>query len=579
MPRWDVAVYWPGLDSDGFRDEMSALKAEAFRVEALFDEHDGDGREGFDKVLVAYNALADRLKLARSYVHAFVSTDSKDELALARQSELQPIAILMNKLGTRLTAWVGRLDLSELLGSSEVARDHEYALRRMKVLSEHLMTPDEEALASDLSDAGTSAWSRLYGNFSSQISVEVRGERMGMAAVRNLAYDSSAEVRRAAYEAELAAWRENELPIAAAMNAIKYESRYLGKRRGWESVLDEAVFATAIDRDTLDAMMEASRDAFPVFRRYLQEKSRLLGNAGALPWSDLFAPVGAEGGWSYTKARVFVEDGFRSYSDKMADLAARSFSENWIDVPPRDGKRDGAFCMGTRGEESRILMNYKEAFGSVSTLAHELGHAYHNLCLAERTALQSQTPMTLAETASIFCETVIKRRALRETGGAEKLAILEASLQGACQVVVDITSRFLFEQAVYERRAERELSAREFCAIMEDAQRQTYGEGLSSYHPYMWAVKPHYYAWRPFYNFPYMFGLLFSLGLYAVYEDSPEGFHGRYDELLSSTGMADAAELASQFGIDIRRKEFWAGSLRVIEDDVAEFVKSSGSLS
>jgi pepF/M3 family oligoendopeptidase len=391
-----------------------------------------------------------------------------------------------------------------------------------------------------------------------------------------LAYDPSSEVRAEAYEAELAAWKEHEMPIAAAMNAIKYEARYLAKRRSWESVLDEAVFATNIDRETLEAMLSAARDAFPVFRRYLQVKSSLLGNSGGLPWSDLFAPVGAEGGWSYVKAKVFVEDGFRAYSEKMGDLAARAWRENWIDAPPRAGKRDGAFCMGTRDDESRILMNYKEAFGSVSTLAHELGHAYHNLCLAKRTALQSQTPMTLAETASIFCETVIKRRAISSTAGAEKLAILEASLQGACQTVVDITSRFLFEQSVYELRAERELSAREFCALMTDAQKETYGEGLSTFHPYMWAVKPHYYAWRPFYNFPYMFGLLFSLGLYAAYESSPDGFHDRYDDLLSSTGMADAATLASRFGIDTREKSFWASSLRVIEDDVVEFENLAG---
>jgi pepF/M3 family oligoendopeptidase len=441
----------------------------------------------------------------------------------------------------------------------------------MKTYSAHLMSPVEEALSSDLSDAGTSAWSRLYSNFTSQVSVPFRGESLPIAAVRNLAFDASSDVRLSAYEAELAAWSLNELPIAAAMNAIKYESNLLAKKRGWGSVLDEAIFATNIDRATLDAMLEASRDAFPVFRRYLKAKSRLLGNAGALPWSDLFAPVGAEGGWSYEKAQAFVEEGFRAYSDKMGDLAARSFAENWIDVAPRAGKRDGAFCMGTRLDESRILMNYKEAFGSVATLAHELGHAYHNVCLAERTALQSQTPMTLAETASIFCETVIKRRAIAATSGQEQLAILEASIQGACQTVVDITSRFLFERGVYERRAERELSAREFCGLMSDAQMETYGDGLATYHPYMWAVKPHYYAWRPFYNYPYMFGLLFSLGLYAVYEAEPAGFHSRYDDLLSSTGLADAATLADRFGIDTRKKEFWAASLRVVEGDIALF--------
>jgi oligoendopeptidase F len=578
MPRWDVSPYFPGIDSEDFSAEMSAIKALAFELEALFDQYaGGDSMDGFDTVVERFNTLLDRVKLARSYIHAFVSTDSKNETALARQSDMQPVAILLNKLGTRLTAWVGRMDLSALLGSSAVAREHEFAIRKMRVSSEHLMTPPEEALASDLSDAGTSAWARLYSNFTSQISVEFEGEKLPIAAVRNLAFDPSSDRRHCAYETELAAWKENELAIAAAMNAIKYEGNYLAKRRGWGTVLDEAVFATNIDRETLDAMMEAARDAFPSFRRYLQAKSHALGNPGALPWSDLFAPVGSDDPWPYDRAKSFVEDGFRAYSEKMGDLAARSFRQNWIDVAPRASKRDGAFCMGTRKDESRILMNYKEAFGSVATLAHELGHAYHNMCLAERTALQSQTPMTLAETASIFCETVIKRRAIASTSGAEQLAILEASIQGACQTVVDISSRFLFEQGVYERRNERELSAREFCELMTDAQKATYGEGLATNHPYMWAVKPHYYAWRPYYNYPYMFGLLFSLGLYAVYQAEPEGFHARYDELLSSTGLADAATLADKFGIDVRRKEFWADSLRVVEDDIVLFEKLARS--
>ena len=271
--------------------------------------------------------------------------------------------------------------------------------------------------------------------------------------------------------------------------------------------------------------------------------------------------------------KKFVEDGFRSYSDKLADFAVRSFEENWHDVSPRLGKRDGAFCSGVRADESRMLHNYKESFGSVSTLAHELGHAYHNLCLKDRTPSQKSTPMTLAETASIFCETIIKRRAIQETSGQQRLAILEASLQGACQVVVDITSRFRFESAVIEARKNRELSPRELCEAMLDAQRATYGDGLNPdcLHPYMWAVKPHYYSYRAFYNYPYMFGLLFALGLYNVYQESPSGFHERYDDLLSSTGMDMAVNLTNRFGIDITSKEFWSGSLSVLQQDIDTF--------
>jgi oligoendopeptidase F len=183
--------------------------------------------------------------------------------------------------------------------------------------------------------------------------------------------------------------------------------------------------------------------------------------------------------------------------------------------------------------------------------------------------------MTLAETASTFCETILRKAALKTVSPDEQLTIIEGALQGAAAVTVDITSRFLFEQAVFERRRERELSADEFCALMLDAQKQTYGDAIeeSTLHPYMWAVKSHYYSMDyAFYNYPYMFGLLFGLGIYAQYEADPDGFRASYDQLLSATGMADAAELAGRFGIDIRSKDFWISSLDVIREDIDRFV-------
>jgi pepF/M3 family oligoendopeptidase len=320
-------------------------------------------------------------------------------------------------------------------------------------------------------------------------------------------------------------------------------------------------------------MMTAAHESFSAFRRYLQAKAKMLG-LEKLAWYDMFAPVGAEGrSWEYAEASVFVKESFGTYSDKMADFAQSMYDQHRIDAEPRGGKRDGAYCMGIPPDDSLVMMNFKPAFGSVSTLAHELGHGYHNLCLKDRTVLQRSTPMTLAETASIFCETIIRQAVLQgDASDADKLSVLEASLQGCCQVVVDITSRFLFEKGVFEKRGDRELSAAEMNEIMLDAQRQTYGDGLDSefLHPYMWAVKPHYYS-TAFYNFPYMFGLLFGLGLYAIYEKDPESFKARYDDLLSSTGLADAATLAQGFGIDIRTPDFWRGSLAQIAADVDRF--------
>ncbi len=298
-----------------------------------------------------------------------------------------------------------------------------------------------------------------------------------------------------------------------------------------------------------------------------------------LAWYDLLAPVGVgtPRSFSWAETRDFVTETFGSYSDDLATFAKKTFDEGWHDVPPRKGKRNGAFCMSVDGvQESRIMHNFGGQLDDVFTAAHELGHAYHNACSfgAGRTPLQDDTPMTLAETASIFCETIVTNAMLERADEAEKLAILEQDLLGGTQLVVDIDSRFRFEQAVFERRRERELSVDELSALMLEAQAQTYGDALDAEarHPLMWAHKGHYYSTgRSFYNFPYTFGYLFGLGLYAQYQANPEGWHGRYDTLLSETGMSDAAPLAAQFGIDIEAPDFWRGSLKIAEGRVAEY--------
>jgi len=586
LPRWDMSVVYPGLDSPEYERDLRSFVRALDELEGLFDEAQIDRTDTplnpdlaagiLERILPPYNALNDQAWTLGAYVYAFVSVDSRDEFAQARLSELERHTVRLSKLHTRLTAWAGSQDVDALLERSEQARQHAYWLQRARVIAEHMMSPAEEALAAEMRLTGSSAWNKLYSNLTSQIqtTVEIRGERqtLTMSMLRNLATDADREVRRTAYEAELRAWEQHAMPIASALNAIKGETNLLMRKRGWDSPLHASLFQNAIDEATLNAMLEAAYESFPDFRRYLHAKARLLG-VERCAWYDLFAPVGKETRtWSFDEAAQFIIEQFATYSQKLSDFARRAFEERWIDAPPMPGKHDGAYCMRLRRDESRILTNYKPVFNGVGTLAHELGHAYHNLCLAERTYLQRMTPATLAETASIFCNTIIDQAALRDADRDEQIAILEASLQGVCQVVVDITSRYLFEKEVFERRAERELSARELCEIMRNAQLQTYGDGLdeNALHPYMWAAKPHYYGGL-FYNYPYMFGLLFGLGLYARYLDDPDGFRARYDDLLSRTGMADAPTLAAEFGFDLRMPAFWRSALDTVRENINRF--------
>jgi oligoendopeptidase F len=588
LPHWDVSSVYPSLESAEFEAGLQAAIGSIDKLAALFDEHhigrqdpihiDEAVASRFETVTSQYNAVLDETNTLSAYISSFVSTNSRNALAQAKRSEFQQHLMKLSLLDTRFVAWIGSIDVEELIQRSALARDHAFMLRKAKQEASHLMSPAEEALAAELNLTGGMAWAKLHGDFTSQLTVGVEpdGEarKIPMSAVRNLAYNPDRGLRRRAYEAEVAAWQATEVPLAAAMNSIKGQVNALAKRRGWDSALDAALFQNNIDRQTLDAMMLAAHESFPHFRRYLKAKARILG-LPSLAWFDMFAPVGQGGRtWPFDKAAAFIVEQFGTFSPKMSGLAQRAFSERWIDAEPREGKVDGAFCMRLRADESRVLANYEPCYGKLSTLAHELGHAYHNLNLASRTMLQRQTPMILAETASIFCETIVRHAAMHKADAAEQLSILESSLQNACQVVVDISSRFLFEQEVFSRRPVRELSPAEFKELLLEAQTQTYGDGLDpeTYHPYMWALKGHYYSTgRSFYNYPYMFGLLFGLGLYARYVDDAQAFRASYDDLLSSTGMYNAADLAARFGIDIRTPDFWRASLGVVRADIDRF--------
>ncbi|PNY80058.1 M3 family oligoendopeptidase [Deinococcus koreensis] len=584
LPRWRTDDLYAGLDDPALEPGLAALGSDIAALEQQFDalaiRKDGApvSADLLATVLDALNAVAERVGVLRAYLLAFVATDSRDARAQGLMSTLTTLTLPLGPLRSRLTAWIGGLDdqtLDSLMSDSETGRTYAELLRRSARLARHQMSPPEEDLAARLRPSGAGGWAKLHGNVSSVLKGEFRGEALPVTALRALASDPDEAVRRGAFEAEIAAWQSAEVVMAASLNGVKGEEGTLAARRGFADPVGPSLLTHGIDHETLDAMQGAVVRSLPDFRRYFQAKARALGKA-KLDWWDLLAPVGQSvTHWSYGAGTRFVEEGFRTYSAELGDFAARAFRDDWIDAGPREGKRSGAFCMRWQGGRSRVLMNHDPSLDSVSTLAHELGHAYHNHQLAGVPPLLRETPMTLAETASIFCETIIQNAALEKASGQERLYVLETQLLGHAQVVLDIHSRFLFERAVYEKRAERDLNPQEFAGLMTWAQRETYGDALETLHPYMWAVKGHYYG-LPFYNYPYTFGLLFGLGLYAQYLQAREAgtvadFQRRYDDLLASTGKEDARRLAARFGIDLHSPDFWEGSLDVIRGQIAAY--------
>ncbi len=593
LPHWQFANVYPGLESPEFQAAVEDLTAQIEALEKHLTAADQQAAENGSaaalgktagELIRRFNDMYTLFITLRAYLTGFTAVDSFNNEARRIESQLLNQGATVQEYSTRFTAWVGGLSerLDDIIAADETAQAHAFALREEAKESRYLMSPPEESLASQLNLSGGQAWGKLQRNVTSQKTVQFeldgKTQEMPMPALINLRSHPDEDVRRRAYEAENAAWESLKEPLAAAINGVKGETLTLAKRRGHPDVLNIALMAARIDRETLDAMMGAMADSFPMFRRYFRAKARRMGKE-KLAWWDLFAPAGNVDqvfGWQETRA--FILDNFAGFSPKLSDFAQRAFDNHWIDAEQRPGKRGGAFCMGVPAvKESRVLTNFDGSLDQISTVAHELGHAFHNDCIykAGKTILQSSTPMTLAETASIMNETIVQQAALaRAQSPAEELGILETALTGDSQVIVDIYSRFLFEREVFARREKAELSAEELNEVMAWSQKETYGDGLDEQYlqPWMWTWKPHYYsASLPYYNFPYAFGLLFGVGLYAIYRQRGESFVPDYVNLLASTGEDQAANLAARFDIDIRSKGFWADSLKVIEERVTRY--------
>jgi oligoendopeptidase F len=586
-PRWDLSAIYGGLDDRNFTNALEGLYAAVDRLAAQYDEldiHATEPREptaadiaGVEAVLDASNELQTELRRVSAYLYALTTIDSRDDHAAALQVELQTRTAALAPLAKRLGSWLAALGVDAVAAQSLTAAEHEFVLRMAAEGAELQMSEVEESLASELAPSGVFAWQRLHGDVSSQLMVEIRGadgsiERVPMALARGLATHADPDRRRRVYEGELAAWATVAVPLAAALNGAKGAVGVLNRRRGFADDLEPALRGNNVDRATLDAMTEAVVASLPTFRRYFKAKARLLGYDASLPWWDLVAPVGSTTDTSWADATDRVHAAFAEFSPDLATLAARAFEHRWVDAEIREGKRGGAYCVGVERDVSRVMMNFDGSHNSVTTLAHELGHAFHNVALAHRTPLQRRLPMALAETASIFCETLLfEQAASRATDEHERLALLDTHLAGTSQVVVDIHSRFLFETELCKRRRRTSLSVSDLCAAMLDAQEAAYGDGLhpDHRHAYMWAAKPHYFT--PFYNWPYTYGLLFGIGLYARYLADADQFRAGYDDLLSSTGLADAAELGERFGIDVRSGTFWMSSLAVLRARIDAF--------
>ncbi len=582
---WDLTKLYASFDAPEFAADMKELKELADKA---VEQARGMeiGVPALEEAIRLSERVATLATKTMSFAQLTLAADANCEPAMAAYARLLPVMNRLEEASSALSAKLGTAeDLDALIAQSELLTAHAFLLKKYKQNAAHVIDPALEPIVLKMQMTGGNAWEQLRDQLDANhmVEVEVDGKKksLPLSAVRGMANSPDAAVRKAAYEAEIAAYPKMEIPMAACLNGIKGEARTLCELKHFDTVLDMALDISNMDRATLDALLQAMEESLPMFRRYLRLKAKMLGYEGGLKFYDLFAPVGkAQGDYTPEDAHALLVKEFGAFSPRMASMMDRAFNERWIDMFPREGKSGGAFCSGMHPLGiSYVLTNFEGSYGSVSTLAHELGHAYHNECMRDVPILMADYPMPLAETASIFNETLLAERMLQKADRDVQIAMLEQQLSDAAQVIVDIMSRFLFEKEVVDRRADTTLSPRELCQIMLDAQKKTYGDGLDPdcMHPYMWACKSHYYSTQVhFYNFPYAFGQLFAVGVYALYQKKGADFLPDYEKLLRMAGSGTVREVAASVGIDVADVNFWRTSLKVFEDKLARLEKLAG---
>ncbi len=574
---WNLDPVYKGFDDPTFESDLAAGREKIAQLQTLTNTLSGRSplealREGIALQEEVY-ALAQKMTM---YASLRQYADSRDAQAQSQMGRIMSVFSASAAPEAAFQAWAAALpNLMELVEGDELLKQYRFLFSNMADSSRYLLGSQGEAIMAKLQLSGGNAWADLFNYLTSTVPVHYRGQVINLPSVRNLAFDPDPQVRKDAFEAEMACYEAIKEPVAYALNSIKLETLSECQLRGYDSPLEKTLKDSHVSRATLDAMLEAMDEYLPHFWRYLKAKGKALGHENGLPWYDMAAPMGASSTrFTTEEARDYLVEHFASFDQDLSQLVARAFREAWIDFYPRTGKSGGAFCESVQClKESRILTNFDGSFSDVITLAHELGHAFHSDCVFAHRILNRDYSMPVAETASIFNECIINACALDAAADkAEKLAILESSLHDTTQIICDIYSRYRFEAMVFQHREEAFMNADTLCGFMTEAQKQSYGDGLdhSCLHPFMWVNKPHYYG-PIFYNFPYAFGGLFARGLYAQYLKEGTSFVPKYKELLYTTSVATAEDTAKVAGIDLTDKNFWRASLQTVAAEIDQF--------
>ncbi len=571
---WDLAPFFSSVDSDAYRQHVRRVGED---VDAALERFGAlttlgeDNADAWEAAIVEYEDIASRFGHARTFVVCLRAFDVADEAAKRADADLTRLSASVRKLAIELVRGVRDADddAFEAFRSRPTMAEARHFLRVLRRDAERTMSPELEGLAAELATDGIHAWGRLYDDVAGGLTFELDGKRVPMAQRRSLMRDPDRAVRKRAFESGNEAWRTVRQPLAHAINHLAGARLTLYRRRGVRHFLEAACEDGGISLKTLEAMLTAVDDHADLPRRFLALKAETMG-ASRVSWFDLEAPLPLEGNQRipFDDGAAMVGQAFRAQYVALADYFDSALQRRWVEHRPRDGKQSGAFCASsTLIDESRVFMTYQGALGDVSTLAHEIGHGFHAHVMKGMRPLARRYPMTLAESASTFAELVLSESMLAadDLDDVARARLLAEALSDAVTFLLDITTRFRFEEAFYTRRQSAELSADDLDALMRDTQRQVFGDALAEggEDPLYWASKLHFFISSiSFYNFPYTFGYLLSRGLRAMHAAEGDAFLPKYESFLRRSGSGFAHEVAKEtLGRDLESPEFWAEAI------------------
>lgn len=584
---WSLNEFFEGgSDSEEFATHLNstATNIDAFRTKVeLWNPKDvHNGVTELVKVIQEFEKVAKQIRQAGAFVSCLQAQNTKDKKATELKAKVTELSAnfqnVLLEFDVKLTS-INEDDWSTIMEDTFL-KTLRFVLDERRERAAEKLSAKEEVLITSLSTDGYHGWSQMYDLLVSSIKIpfNVNGEvkQLSVGQAANQFSNGDREIRKRLFVEWEKAWESKSDFFAKTLNHLSGFRLNTYNLRGWEDVLKEPLDINRMKKETLDAMWSAISSNKQPFVQFLKRKAELLG-LDKLSWYDLDAPLGKTSTkMTYQEGAEFIIDHFSKFGSEMAHFAQMAFENNWIEAADREGKAPGGFhTFFPESSQSRIFMTYSGTPSNVSTLAHELGHGFHTYAMREMHLLNRNYAMNVAETASTFAEMIVADAALkRASTKEERIALLEDKIQRSVALLMNIHARFLFETRFYEERKHGVVNVEKLNRLMEEAQVEAYGGALEEYHPQFWASKLHFYITGvPFYNFPYTFGFLFSLGIYAQALEAGEGYEEKYMDLLKDSASMSVEDLAQKhLNIDLTKKDFWEKAVALCVSDVEEFL-------